>query len=59
MRPTANHTASLTVRAGIGGEPVVQKMEPSAAMAFRSAPWGIWLVGSVAHPVGETTCTSR
>ena len=47
-----HHLASLGVRAGIAGEPIVQEVHASAAHTFRAAPWGAWIVASAAHPVG-------
>jgi urease accessory protein len=44
--------ASLTVRAGIGGEPIVSDVEEGHSLTFEPAPWGIWLVGSPDRPVG-------
>ncbi len=52
MNIATSHAASLHVRAGIGGEPVVADMQASGPMAFQAAPWGVWLVNSSAHPVG-------
>lgn len=44
--------ARLRLRAGIGGEPIVEEAEHSPAHAFEPAPFGAWLVGSAGHPVG-------
>jgi urease accessory protein len=47
----ASKTAYLRVRAGIGGEPIVQNMEASYASAFQPTPWGAWLTGVASQPV--------
>jgi urease accessory protein UreH len=58
MRSSANvkiatiNSATLKVRAGIGGEPIVDNMQACGALAFQSAPWGVWLVNSPSHPEG-------
>lgn len=44
--------AALTVRAGIGGEPIVTDIQECRALTFQPAPWGVLLVGSTSHPVG-------
>ena len=49
---TASGTvASIRFRAGIGGEPILQDMQPSGAYTFAPARWGATLVSSAAHPV--------
>jgi urease accessory protein len=51
-RPSpASKTAYLRVRAGIGGEPIVQNVEASFANAFQPTPWGAWLTGAATQPV--------
>jgi urease accessory protein len=47
----ASKTAYLRVRAGIGGEPIVQNMEASYASAFQPTPWGAWLTGAATEPI--------
>jgi urease accessory protein len=47
----ASKTAYLRVRAGIGGEPIVQNVEASYANAFQPTPWGAWLTGVATEPV--------
>jgi urease accessory protein len=46
----ASKTAYLRVRAGIGGEPIVQNVEASYASAFQPTPWGAWLTGVATQP---------
>ena len=48
----SSRTAYLRVRAGVGGEPIVQTIEASFATAFQPTSWGAWLIGQAAHPVG-------
>lgn len=47
----SSQVASIRFRAGIGGEPVLQEMRPSAAHTFEPARWGATVVGSPASPV--------
>jgi urease accessory protein len=47
----ASKTAYLRVRAGIGGEPIVQNVDSSFANAFQPTPWGAWLTGAATQPV--------
>jgi urease accessory protein len=51
MSGPAAITARLSFRAGIGGEPLAEEIQPSPAHAFEPAYWGAWIVGSAAHPV--------
>jgi urease accessory protein len=47
----APSVASIRFRAGIGGEPVLEDVSPSAAHTFKPARFGATVVGSAAHPV--------
>lgn len=51
MSPSGTPVASIRFRAGIGGEPVLQEMRPSAAHTFEIARWGATIVGSPSSPV--------
>jgi urease accessory protein len=44
--------AALSVGLGPGGRTVVRDLHGTGALAFRSTPWGAWLVGTAAHPIG-------
>jgi urease accessory protein len=51
--PLANTgRAALTVGPGPGGRTVVRDLHGTGALAFRPTPWGAWLVGTAAHPIG-------
>ncbi|MDE3204008.1 MAG: urease accessory protein UreD [Acidobacteriota bacterium] len=53
MSPAASAPhASISFRAGIGGEPIVTDVQPSAAHTFAPDRWGVTVVGSAAHPEG-------
>lgn len=51
MTTHPTQTASVRFRAGIGGEPIVQEMHPSAAHSFETARWGASVVASPAATV--------
>jgi urease accessory protein len=42
----------LRLRAGEDQAPVIQEMHSSGALAFRPTKWGVWMVGTAAHPIG-------
>lgn len=44
--------AALAIGPGPGGRTVVADLEGTGALAFRPTPWGAWLVGAAAHPIG-------
>jgi len=44
--------ARLTVGTGPDGRTVVRDLHGTGALAFRPTPWGAWLVGTAAHPIG-------
>jgi urease accessory protein len=48
----ARSSAALHLRAGEGGSPVVEDLRSSGFLAFRPTMWGIWMVGTAAHPIG-------
>jgi urease accessory protein len=45
-------TALLAVSRGAGPGPKVERLSSRGALAFRPTPWGAWLVGTAAHPLG-------
>ena len=51
-------TASLRLSAGPHG-PVVDELHCSGAVAFRPTEWGIWMVGTEAHPIGGDRILTR
>jgi urease accessory protein len=51
MSASRSAAASVHFRAGIGGEPVLREMHPSASHTFQPDRWGATVVGSAAHPV--------
>lgn len=44
--------AAITFRAGIGGEPILQEMRPTAAHTFQTGRWGATVIAAPGHPVG-------
>ena len=38
--------------AATGLSPVVEEIRSSGALAFRPTAWGVWMVGTEAHPIG-------
>lgn len=51
MTSSPSAVASIRFRAGIGGEPIVQEIRPSAAYTFEPARWGASIVASPSCPV--------
>lgn len=51
MNGTRASVATIHFRAGIGGEPVLRDMQPSASHTFQPDRWGAVVVGSATHPV--------
>jgi urease accessory protein len=47
----AGTTASIRFRAGIGGEPILQALDPSVNHRFEVTKWGALVVGASGHPV--------
>jgi urease accessory protein len=51
--------ASLRLRAGTDGKPLIQEMHSSGALAFRRTEWGVWMVSTAAHPIAGDTLRIR
>ena len=51
-------TARLRLVAGQGG-PTVSDLHCSGALAFRPTEWGVWMVGTEAHPIGGDRILAR
>jgi urease accessory protein len=45
-------SAMLRLGAGEGDAPVVEEIHSSGSLAFRPTKWGVWMVGTAAHPIG-------
>jgi urease accessory protein len=45
-------SAALSVSNAMGDRLVVDLLRSTGALAFRPTPWGAWLVGTAAHPLG-------
>ena len=51
-------TANVRLVAGPAG-PVVAGLHGSGALAFRPTRWGVWMVGTEAHPIGGDRVLAR
>ena len=51
LKVAGRSSAKLRLARGEGG-PSVERLRCSGAMSFRSTEWGVWMVGTEAHPIG-------